>query len=123
MIAAMGPSAEPRPSSSTRMRDANKIVAILLHDLVKSRRIAGFKQHKSAVVGQRFHGPLVAVAAPANQVAPPLVRGLVRDNLLLKQACGFIAFETLTFRRAQERITGEENEAGPALAHRPGELS
>ena len=46
------------------------------------RRIMRLKQHQRAVIRERLHHPLIAIAAPPNQIAPPLVSGFMGYNLL-----------------------------------------
>ena len=93
-----------------------------MHDLPEFRRIMRLKQHQRAVICERLHHPLIAIAAPSNQIAPPLVSGFMCYNLL--RHCQPVAINprpALLFR-IQERETGKKYETGPSLAHRSGHL-
>src|SRR5881409_1843970 len=48
---------------------------------VELDRILRFQQHHRAVIRQPLHEPLVAVPTPGDQIAPPLVRGFMGDDL------------------------------------------
>src|ERR1700682_2945934 len=58
-----------------------QIFPILCHHCAKLQWILGLKQHERAVVGQRFHYPLITISGPEDSVAPPLMSSFVGDYL------------------------------------------
>src|SRR5579864_3987672 len=83
---------------------------------MEGRRILRLEKHQGAVIGERFHNPLVAVTAPGHKIAPPLVGNFMRRCLLEEQPHFWIRLETFPLRRGQKSVTGEKDQARPPLA-------
>ena len=58
---------------------AEEVVAVLIHDLAKLRRILLLKRKQRRVVCESFGDPLIAIGLPKHEVAPPLMRRLVNE--------------------------------------------
>ncbi len=80
------------------------------------RILDGVRKEKREIVGDGFVDPLIAIAGPSNDVAPPLVSGFVKGNDLREKflSIGIEAGAPLGFGR-EERVGGDVKESGPAL--------
>jgi len=64
---------------------ARQVLAVLFQDGAKGIRLLLLQGQQSAIVGESFREPHVAVALPQHRIPPPLVCGLVRLHQFAKQ--------------------------------------
>src|SRR5208282_542625 len=95
---------------------AHEVLAVLFQDVVKLRRILLLEQQKRGVVCQTFRNPLVAIAFPEHQVAPPLMRRFMDENPAVEFTRHGIEMEVGLFLRTEKRETGKKDQAWPSLA-------
>src|SRR5215467_13951681 len=75
------------------------------------------------IVGDGFVNPLIAIAGPANHVAPPLMRYFVIGNQLREMfLAGGAESRALLRLRRKKRKRGNVKKARPALSERSGNL-
>src|SRR4051794_26970477 len=80
-------------------------------------------KEQSEIVGDGFIDPLIAVSAPANYVAPPLMGHFVKgDQLGEVFLTAFGKSGTLLGGGRQKRKGGDVEKAGPTLAKCSGNL-
>ncbi len=80
------------------------------------RVLLGVGEEQGEIICDGFVNPLVAVARPGDDVAPPLVRDFViRDQLRKVLLAGSAQPGPLLGFRTQEGISGNIEQAGPAL--------
>src|SRR5258707_5318128 len=75
------------------------------------------------IIGDGLIDPLIAVVAPADDIAPPLVRHFVKRNELCEMLLPGVRQAGAALRGGrQERKGGKIQQAGPALPERAGDL-
>ena len=99
-----------------------KLLTVFFHDQAKLLRRFRLEQQQGAVIRQGFEEPLIAVTFPGQQIAPPLVRRLVSDDVLAQNFRDRTHVQPGLFVGRKEGKAGEENERWPTLTDLAGHL-
>ena len=73
------------------------------------------QQQEGGIVGEAFGNPLIAIALPEHEIAPPLVRGFVNQDEIVEFARQGVEMKFGLLLRTEKRETREEHQAGPSL--------
>jgi hypothetical protein len=65
---------------------AQKIAAVFFENLPELRRVLLLQHQQRRIVRQPFRNPLIPITLPQHQIAPPLMRRLVDQNLAVEIA-------------------------------------
>ena len=95
---------------------AQKIPPILFQNLPELRRVLLLQHQERRIVRQTLRQPLIPITLPQHQIAPPLMRRLVYQDLAVELASHRIKMQICLLLRAQKREARQEDQPRPSLA-------
>lgn len=99
---------------------SHEIAAVAFEDLPELGGIVLLQDEERRVVGEAFGDPLIVIAVPEDQVAPPLMRGFVDQDLAVERARDGIKMQIGLFLRAEEREARRKTRLGHPWLRLPG---